>query len=87
MNLPPHYVTIHEMRLCISFLAIVGVALSLVGRTGEAFAGQRPNIVLLLADNLGYGDLSCFGSPAVKSLLPHMKGERPSRNSIGTINK
>ena len=29
----------------------------------SAAASQRPNVLFILADDLGYGDLSCYGRP------------------------
>src|SRR5262245_59539806 len=49
--------------------AAVGATAALAGlRAGSAVAqpragGTGPNVLFILADDLGYGDLSCYGRP------------------------
>ncbi|TWU54736.1 Arylsulfatase [Rubripirellula tenax] len=40
---------------------------TLVLFAGNAFAAEKPNVVLIFADDLGYGDVGCYGATKVKT--------------------
>lgn len=57
-------------RRLIGFLVGSAFCLCPVAGFAGAPAEQRPNFVIVLADDLGYGDLACYGHPRIQT--PHL---------------
>ncbi|WP_166819903.1 sulfatase-like hydrolase/transferase [Thalassoroseus pseudoceratinae] len=60
-------------RWTTNFVALTGLAVMVVAlgllqtSTKAAEKPQSPNVIVILADDLGYGDLSCYGAPDLQS--------------------
>jgi arylsulfatase A-like enzyme len=72
-----HRRTTRRGFLCTIGLATAGLAVGRLGRSGRAASAGaakpgKPNVVFILADDWGYGDVKCFGGDRCRIPTPHM---------------
>ncbi|MBX7167748.1 MAG: arylsulfatase [Pirellulales bacterium] len=61
-----------RMAIACARLGVAGMWLASLPAVAASLAPARPNIVMILADDLGYGDLHCYNPDRGKIPTPHL---------------
>jgi len=48
-------------------IVVLALCADLLAGGGSAAAVPKPNIIIILADDLGWGDLGCYGNPSIRT--------------------
>jgi len=51
---------------------LCAILLSVFPALGQAAAAEKPNIIVIMADDLGYGDIGCYGAKPKNIKTPHI---------------
>lgn len=50
-----------------NFASLILLGVSSIGIASSCHAQEKPNVVFILADDMGWGDLGCYGHPYIKT--------------------
>jgi arylsulfatase A-like enzyme len=64
---PPCYGHMKNLRSCGRILAFPVALLACLGAALSVGAQSKPNVVFILADDLGYGDVGCYGQRIIQT--------------------
>lgn len=65
---------VKSVGMATAWLVLFGIAMGRPARAGEKTA-KRPNIILIMADDMGYSDLGCYGSEIQTPNLDQLAGK------------